>query len=182
MSFSVRDFTTLYPSLPYDNIIESIQSLVDEVFELHASVDGTHRRMCVCDNGVVSWSAPNGPRGAEDHSDRKFYTARRIMEELRFVLANTFVTFGDLVYRQKSGVPMGFACSPMIAVLMLCVYELRSLRRIVAMAARQLGWVDTPWGVCNTAQSSVRTRLLDLACRFSRCARAIDDEKSQGAR
>ena len=104
----------------------------------------------------------------------KFYIADRMLADLDYILNNTFVTFGDQVYRQTLGVPMGFACSPMIAVLMLCYYELRGLRDIVTLAGTRGRRVDSPWGQLSLARGG-RERLLDLACRVSRCARAIDD-------
>ena len=96
----------------------------------------------------------------------KFYTADRVLADLDYILDNTFVTFGDQVYRQTLGVPMGFACSPMIAVLMLCYYELRGLRDIVTLAGTRGRRVDSPWGQLSLARGG-RERLLDLACRAS---------------
>ena len=101
-----------------------------------------------------------------DRRDMKFYTADRVLADLDYILDNTFVTFGDQVYRQTLGVPMGFACSPMIAVLMLCYYELRGLRDIVTLAGTRGRRVDSTWGELSLARGG-RERLLDLACRVS---------------
>ena len=49
----------------------------------------------------------------------------RVLEELEFVLENIYVEFGQRLYRQRLGVPMGFSSSPMMAVLMLAAYELQ---------------------------------------------------------
>ena len=70
-----------------------------------------------------------------------------LLRDVDFVLDNIFVTVGDDVWRQILGVPMGFSCSPMLAVLMLAFYEVRFLRRLVADAAAADGaLVSTPWG------------------------------------
>ena len=70
---------------------------------------------------------------------------------------------------------MGLSCSPMIAVMMLAHYEILMLERMRAAAAKPLGTViDTPNGPQQLTQE-LRVSHIDLACRVSRCCRAIDD-------
>lgn len=97
------------------------------------------------------------------------------MGDIRFILANTFMTVGDEVLQQTLGVPMGLSCSPMVAVMMLAYHEIRMLERMAGEAAQPLGSTfDTPWGrVVSTP--ATRAAHVDLACRVSRCCRAIDD-------
>ena len=169
--FSVMDFTTLYPTLPHHRIRETLTSLVNEVFDGHVADDGTAKVLCVQRSGSFKWVRTDARM--LDSAEIKHFSADTLLKDLDFVLDNTFVTFGDSVYRQRLGVPMGFACSPMIAVLMLCYYELRMLRQLVSTANGQ-GTVDSPWGQIDLAQGG-RHKMLDLAARLSRCARAIDD-------
>ena len=169
--FSVMDFTTLYPSLPHGHIREALQWIVHAAFARHAG-----QLLAVYDSGTWAWVTPTaGPRGHRDTSVIKYYSAALLLQDVDFVLDNTFVSFGDSVYRQVMGVPMGFACSPNIAVLMLCSYEIRALQRARAEAESPMGTlVETPRGwQCLTP--SLRVRLFRLACRASRCCRAIDD-------
>jgi hypothetical protein len=66
------------------------------------------------------------------------------------VLDNIFVTFGSRVYRQRLGIPMGFSSSPMMAVLMLAVYELQWLELWAGLALRardDATLVSCPWYV-----------------------------------
>jgi len=97
------------------------------------------------------------------------------MGDLRFILGSTFMTVGDEVLQQVCGVPMGLSCSPMVSVMMLAWHEISMLERMATAAAGQLGsLVDTPQGrVALTPRS--RDALVGLACRISRCCRAIDD-------
>ena len=97
------------------------------------------------------------------------------MRDIDYILDQTFVVFGDKVYRQTMGVPMGFNCSPMIAILTLSFYEIAALRTFRKLTLRPDGMrVPTPQGEVNMTPR-VRTRLMSFVCRLSRCARAVDD-------
>ncbi len=50
-----------------------------------------------------------------------------VLELIRSVLQNTFVTFGELLFQQIRGVPMGNNASPIIADLTLSAIEFRYL-------------------------------------------------------
>ena len=111
----------------------------------------------------------SGRRGA------KFYDAGRILQALDYVLDNIFVTFGEKMYQQRLGVPMGFACSPMFAVLLLAFYELSFVRKWGGRIrdAVESAPVQTPWGVM--PWSAARTRMARLVGDTARSCRAIDD-------
>ena len=47
------------------------------------------------------------------------YTIDRLLDALKFVLYNTYVTFGDIIFKQIQGIPMGGNASPFIADLYL---------------------------------------------------------------
>ncbi|KAL1529183.1 hypothetical protein AB1Y20_000142 [Prymnesium parvum] len=150
---------------------EALSQLLQEIFREHKHSDGVDSLLCVQRMGGAKWVRTDAWTPESLHM--KYFSAADILSDLDFVLDNTFVTFGDAVYRQQLGVPMGFACSPMVAVLMLCFYELRMLRSLVRTADTP-GRVESPWGLIPTARGG-RERLLGLAARLSRCARAIDD-------
>ena len=56
---------------------------------------------------------------------------------LEFLLDNIFVRFGDSVYRQIIGIPMGTNCAPLIADLFLYCYELQFMTKISKDPSKQ---------------------------------------------
>ena len=189
VQFEVADFTTLYPSLPHDLILGAIAALLNRIFtaKRKGNTDGSteprylrvSRGKTGPDSMHTAWVEGQRVNGVwqppGDNRSVKYFTAEIIMRDLRFILANTYMTVGDELHRQVCGVPMGLACSPMIAVLMLAHYEIRMLEWMRRNAERPLGvMVDTPRGRVPLTASS-RDALLSLACRLSRCCRAIDD-------
>lgn len=46
-----------------------------------------------------------------------------MINSLNFLLDNIYIRFGDKVYRQVVGIPMGTNCAPLIADLFLYYYE-----------------------------------------------------------
>ena len=169
--FGVHDFTNLYTTLPHDEIRASVGKLVQEVFVLRRA----GMILKVTETGF-QWqgTAPDGGRPV-DTERTKFYDAARIVTDVDFILCNIFVTLGDDIYRQQLGVPMGFSCSPMLAVLMLAQFEITFVRRLMAQSRGASGsLVDTPSGEVALVPA-VRELLQDLAVRTACSCRAIDD-------
>jgi hypothetical protein len=169
--FGVHDFTNLYTTLPHDEIRTSVGKLVQEVFVLRRA----GMLLKVTETGF-QWqsTSPDGGRPV-DTERTKFYDAARIVTDVDFILCNIFVTLGDDIYRQQLGVPMGFSCSPMLAVLMLAQFEIAFVRRLMAQSKGASGLlVDTPSGEV-VLVPAVRELLQDLAVRTACSCRAIDD-------
>ena len=51
------------------------------------------------------------------------WTCQEVCESLSFLLDNIFVRFGENLYRQVVGIPMGTNCAPLVADLFLYCYE-----------------------------------------------------------
>ena len=51
------------------------------------------------------------------------WTCPEVCDALHYLLDNIFVRYGDTVYRQVIGIPMGTNCAPLIADLFLYCYE-----------------------------------------------------------
>ena len=51
------------------------------------------------------------------------WTCSEVCESLNFLLDNIFVRYGNDIYRQVIGIPMGTNCAPLIADLFLYCYE-----------------------------------------------------------
>ena len=58
------------------------------------------------------------------------WTCVEMIAALDFLLDNTFIRFGDSIYRQVIGIPMGTNCAPLIADLFLYCYESEFMTRI----------------------------------------------------
>ena len=51
------------------------------------------------------------------------WTCSNVCKALTFLLDNIFVRYGDTIYRQVIGIPMGTNCAPLVADLFLFCYE-----------------------------------------------------------
>ena len=51
------------------------------------------------------------------------WTCSEVCTAFHYLLDNIFVRYGDTVYRQIIGIPMGTNCAPLIADLFLYCYE-----------------------------------------------------------
>ena len=59
-----------------------------------------------------------------------------MISALEFLIDNIFVRFGDSVYRQVIGIPMGTNCAPLIADLFLYCYESQFMSKISKDSSR----------------------------------------------
>ena len=56
---------------------------------------------------------------------------------IEFLLDNIYVRFGNTVYRQIVGIPMGTNCAPLIADLFLYCYESQFMAKIQKYPSKQ---------------------------------------------
>ena len=109
-SLSTYDFSTLYTTLPHDLIKEKLLELIQKTFD---------REKC-------SYMACNSNRAFFTDNPVKDYvmwTCSNVCKALTFLLDNIFVRYGDTIYRQVIGIPMGTNCAPLVADLFLFCYE-----------------------------------------------------------
>ena len=111
VAFSIKtfDFSTLYTNLPLKCIYESLERLIIKMYK-HS---GSHMLMINTYTGKAFWS-----HGTQ-YSGYKEYTVDKLLDALKFVLYNTYVQFGDEIFLQIKGIPMGGNASPFIADLYL---------------------------------------------------------------
>ena len=57
---------------------------------------------------------------------------------LEFLIDNTFVMFGERVFQQTVGIPMGTNCSPLLAVLFLYLYEADFMQGLLKKKEKKL--------------------------------------------
>jgi hypothetical protein len=57
---------------------------------------------------------------------------------LGFLVDNIYVVFGDQVFQQSVGIPMGTSCAPLLADLFLCSYGAEFVRKLLRDNGRRL--------------------------------------------
>ena len=104
------DFSTLYTSLPHDLIKEKVLSLVKWCFNRES-------KTYLCTSDKAGFFSNN------TYDSYKCWTCTEFSEAFTFLMENIYVQFGDMVYQQIVGIPMGTNCAPLIADLFLYCYE-----------------------------------------------------------
>ena len=66
------------------------------------------------------------------------YTASDICKMIEFLVDNIYVRFGEQLFRQTVGIPMGTNCAPLLADLFLYSYENEFLDKLLKEGKRQL--------------------------------------------
>ena len=109
-SIRTYDFSTLYTNIPHKQLKSRLAQVIKKAFD-------------VSNNSFISiykndarWT--NSPRKKTLALD-----CRKIIRLLNWLIDNIYVTFGDKVFRQKIGIPMGTDCAPFLANLFLYSYE-----------------------------------------------------------
>jgi len=113
LSVDTYDFSTLYTKIPLDKIKCQIGKLIVRVFN-HGANKG--KDIYVRNDEAVFSKSPT-PNAIKLELDT-------MIQATNFLVDNTYVVFGETVYRQIMGIPMGGNASPMLADLFLLSYEM----------------------------------------------------------
>ena len=116
------DFSTLYTTIPHDKLREKLHSLINRAFVSKKGVRRYH--YITIFNGC-------GQFAKADSKSRQKYSETEICELLDFLIDNIYVKFGDKLFRQITGIPMGTNCAPLLADLFLFAYESEFLTTLV---------------------------------------------------
>ena len=103
------DFTTLYTTLNHTEIISNLNTLFDKTFKYK-----THKSIVVYNNNAYWNNSTNNANSINKQT---------ISEWLSWLINSTYFTFGDLIFKQIIGIPMGTDAAPYISNLHLHVYE-----------------------------------------------------------
>ena len=109
-SISTYDFSTLYTTLPHNLIKDKLSKLIEKTFAREKK----------------PFLACNALRAFFTDEPMKYYTmwtCSEVCDALHYLLDNIFVRYGDTIYRQVIGIPMGTNCAPLVADLFLYCYE-----------------------------------------------------------
>ena len=105
------DFTRLYTNIPHDLLKEQVKFIVDEAFTIKK------------DKHFIRLKPKKGKS--------KFLDKDEIMEYFNYLLDNIFVKYGDKIFRQIIGIPMGTDCAPDLANLFLFAYEYKYIMDLI---------------------------------------------------
>ena len=136
-SISTFDFSTLYTKIPHQKLLDVLNGLVDFCFE-----GGTHEQISV-NNTSARWVSKTSKAGL-------VFNRSAVKDAIKYLMDNCYFTFGEKLFRQIVGIPMGSDPAPFMANLFLYHYESR--------------WVK-----------SLKKNSLQRARRFNHTFRFIDD-------
>jgi len=108
------DFTTLYTTLDHVQIFINISEIIDKTFN-------EDYELKICGEKAYWLNSKSEVNITKD----------KLKEMVKFIVENTFFGFGDKVYKQNVGVPMGTDCAPHIANLMLHNMEFNYLNKLI---------------------------------------------------
>ena len=120
-SIETFDFSTLYTSLPLDNIFESLERLIIKMYRN----SGSNIILVNSKKGKAFWPSNKIYKGY------KQYSIGKLLDALKFILYNTYVQFAGYIFRQIRGIPMGGNASPFIADLYLAWHEFCFMENII---------------------------------------------------
>jgi hypothetical protein len=140
------DFSTLYTTIPHDDLVDKIGQVIDEAFTYMKSRDTSDQDLVLkvenSPNFVKmnsSWCAvprsssrihgndlPTQFHSKESHS----YSSAALKDSIKFLIDNVYIQNGDSLKRQILGMPMGTNCAPVLANLYLYWYESKFIDRL----------------------------------------------------
>ena len=124
------DFLTLYTSMPHNLLKSRISYLVHSTFrKKDEGVRYTHSRV-TSSKGYFTHDV-NGGRD-------NMYAADNICKMTEFLIDNIFVQFGECLFHQVIGIPVGANCAPLLADLFLYSHENKFLDNIIRSGHRRL--------------------------------------------
>ena len=126
------DFSTLYTKIPHNKLIDVLNKIIDFAFK-----GGTRKKIAINRNGTAYWAG-------NSKSSSHCYTKESVINAVSFLIRNCYFKFGDKLFRQDIGIPMGSDPAPFFANLFLYHYEsswLKSVKKTNNILARKFGKV-----------------------------------------
>ena len=164
---SVRtgDFSTLYTAIPLDDLVRVLKGVVSEIWKHKANQEQVTiaRVFILVEDDVVGWCF----RGSRSYHSKKKHvlSMARLVDMLCFLIRNTYLENGGVIYKQIIGIPMGTNPGPSIANLYLYGYE--------------SSYIDTHFLNARVGETHAeRNMRLEEGKRFHMSFRYIDDTLS----
>ncbi|KAK3090026.1 hypothetical protein FSP39_008627 [Pinctada imbricata] len=100
----------MYTTLPHDKINDQLSKLIKWCYIREGKI-------------YICTSESKGFFSATEYKSYKSWTCSDLCSALSFLLDNIYVRFGENLYKQVVGIPMGTNCAPLVADLFLYTYE-----------------------------------------------------------
>ena len=121
-SIKTYDFSTLYTTIPHTKLKSRLKNLINQCFFYK---NGNRRYKYLVFGRESSYFVVQ-------HTDSKSkYTEDDIINMLDFLIDNIFVIFGEQIFQQTIGIPMGTNCAPLLADLFLYSYEAEFIQSLL---------------------------------------------------
>ena len=120
-SVQTFDFSTLYTTIPHSQLKSRLKDLVHSVF---FTKNGKRKyRFMVVKRDMCYF--------VKEHTDAEHkYDEVEIVKMIHCLIDNIYVVFGDKVFQQTVGIPMGTNCAPLLADLFLYTYEAEFMQNL----------------------------------------------------
>ena len=119
-SITSFDFDTLYTSIPHSKLITCIGKLIKEAFEIS-----------LCQYIRVTPKYAYFSNSDRKYSSHKIFKVEDVIELFKFMINNSYISFNNKVYRQKTGIPMGIDPAPYFANLFLHYFEFEFIMYLI---------------------------------------------------
>jgi hypothetical protein len=138
----VADITRCYESIPLqgpDNLLLAVSFIIKLAFKQAATLHPravTQLWVRIDINGIpcnAKW-ASSRPSAANWFP----ISSTRLLSMHDWLMSHCFVTLGDRMWRQSTGIPMGFSCSPVWCNIYLLSYEVQFIQRLAKLGCRDL--------------------------------------------
>ena len=127
------DFERLYTNLPQDDLVHRMRGLVLEAWDRFHPTEETFRVFApkaVTRSYFSDLDCPVNMRSGTENGERYYtWTRATVCDAITYLVSHTYVTFGDRVFRQVLGIPMGTNPAVYLANFLLFSYELDAVRR-----------------------------------------------------
>ena len=120
--FSLQKWVILYTTIPHDKLKSRLFQIIDDCF---LNKNGTRKYKFL----VIGKQDTYFVRNHSDCSHK--YSEVDIKSMLGFLIDNIYVVFGDQVFQQSVGIPMGTNCAPLLADLFLYSYEAEFVQKLL---------------------------------------------------
>lgn len=119
-SMQVYDFSTLYTNLDLNEVKKSLFELFDLLFS------ESNKYICI---GL--FKTKKSFFAKKKYNGYYCLDINEFKDAVEFILQNTYITFGGLVFQQERGIPMGGGSSSLIADLFLCYREFLYMKTLL---------------------------------------------------
>ena len=118
---SSHDFSTLYTQLKHEDLKKELKTVIQLAF---ATRENNKKKLAVHKDNAT-WIKQGKER-------TRVVDETELIELVNHLIDNVYVTFGEEVYKQKIGIPMGTDCAPYLANLYLFALEYKWMCGLLA--------------------------------------------------